>query len=243
MTPIQFMTSVAMVSGFLELLLVITRVTIIIDLISAPIIYGFSTGAGISIICAQLPTLMGIKGIVGKGKHPAYMILGDTIANFNHIEVDCIVGISSLLILWGWTKMSKMLGARGVTWAPYLGHGANAVVLIIMALVGYFLNKGREVPLFKTVGNVPTGLGFMNIPPVFKSFRPVLSASMPVVLVNCIEHIAVTKLFARKKGYKISPRSEIMNIGLVNIWGSLNGGIPVSGILINNFSFFVSFTC
>jgi sodium-independent sulfate anion transporter 11 len=241
MSNIQFMTSVAMVTGFLELILVITRVTIIIDLISAPIIFGFSTGAGIAIMCGQLPTLMGIKGI--NGKQPAFRILGDTIRSFDRTGIDFTVGAISLLILWGWTKMARVLGAKGFTWAPYLGHASNAIVLIIMPIVGYLANQGKVVPVFKTVGNVPTGLGRMHIPDVFKNFSPVLSASLTVVLVNCIEHIAVTKLFARKKGYKISPRNEIMNIGIMNIWGSLNGGIPVGGIVINNFSFFVSFTC
>src|SRR5687767_5687949 len=108
------MVSVAFVSGVIELLLVIFKITMVVDLISAPIIFGFCSGAGLSIMCGQLATLLGIKLASSQGA--PYLVLIRTLQRLSETTIDATIGFGTIMFLFLWRRASLYLTSKGYKW-------------------------------------------------------------------------------------------------------------------------------
>jgi sodium-independent sulfate anion transporter 11 len=227
LSPVQFLVSVAFVSGCIEFLAGILRLGIIVDFISTPVIAGFTSGAAISIIWTQLAGLLGIPGI--NTNNPAYRVLADTLLSIKLTTVDAAFGIGTITFLFIWRLVAQYLVQKSCRWGVVFGQAGNAIALIFFTLVGLLVNFYRQKPLIRLVGSIPSGINYIALP-TLTNMSSVIPASTTVLLVAIMEHIAVTKSFGRVNGYKIKANQEIWALGCVNIIGSFFGGFPATGI-------------
>src|SRR6266496_5627169 len=87
-TNIELASSFALFSGIISLVLGLLRLGMIVDLIPAPVIAGFTTGSAITISIGQIAKLMGIPKI--SSTEPSYLVLGKTLGGLPKTQYDAI---------------------------------------------------------------------------------------------------------------------------------------------------------
>jgi sodium-independent sulfate anion transporter 11 len=223
---ISFLLSVGFVAGILELVIGLFRLGIIVDFIPIPVIVGFTSGAGFSIILGQLPTLLGIASV--NRNDASYLILFNTFKDIRSIQWDAIIGISALSILILFRIVTNIMVKRGYGWFNWIGRSSNFATIVVFTLISFALNNGNPKPSFKVVGNVPSGLNHLKVPNI-DNLSTIFTASLSVVLVSILEHVAIAKSFGRLNGYTPSADQEIVALGITNTVGSFFGGFPACG--------------
>ncbi|KAI8928398.1 sulfate transporter family-domain-containing protein [Entophlyctis helioformis] len=224
--PVVFAVSVAFVTGIIETAIGLLRLGILVDFIPTPVIVGFTTGAGLTIICGQVSGMLGITGV--DTNEAAYRIVINTLGKLDKIKIDAAFGLSALAVLLIFRFGTAYLVKRGNSWAIWLGYSSNAIVMIVVTLISFWYNQGSSSLRIRVVGNVPKGLSYIKVPTI-PDFGRVIQASVTVVVVGILEHIAVTKSFGRINGYTPDANQEIVALGLTNLIGSFFGGYPATG--------------
>jgi sodium-independent sulfate anion transporter 11 len=227
LTPVQFLVAVSFVAGCIQLLAGVLQLGIIVDFISSPVISGFTTGAALSIIMTQLAGLLGYQSSIDK-HNPAYRVLWDTLLNIKLTTIDAAFGIGTIVFLICWKLLAQYFVQRKYRFGVVFGQGANAAALIFFTVIGVLLNMQHAAPIIHLIGYIPSGINYVAVPK-FENLLTIIPVSATVVLVGIMEHIAVTKSFARVNGYKIKANQEIWALGFVNIAGSFIGAFPATG--------------
>ncbi|KAJ3154148.1 hypothetical protein HDU86_004690 [Geranomyces michiganensis] len=224
--PVMFAIALAFLTGVFELILGLFRLGIIVDFIPAPVIAGFTSGAGVTIIIAQLAGLLGIAGI--NTNDASYLVLGNTLKHLPDVKLDAAFGFASLVFLLIFKFGCQALTNRGHRWARWVGISRNALVVIFFTAISYAVNNNLAKPRFKIVGTVPKGFGPLAVPDA-RHIRGALPASVTVLIVAVLEHIAVVKSYGRLNGYRPDANQELVALGATNFIGSFLGTFPATG--------------
>ncbi|KAI9199863.1 sulfate transporter family-domain-containing protein [Polychytrium aggregatum] len=230
--PVSLALLIAFCQGLIELCLGLFRLGIIVDLLPSSVISGFTTGAGVTVIIAQLPGLLGITGVDTNDPSSA-KILVNTFKSFHGLNYDSLFGLTALVFLFAIKYGCRYMVKRGWTSMRWLGICRNLICLVIFTGASYAAYKdvpGGKYPI-SIVKTVPYGLQGFVVPTLNDSgmFLCALRASVTVVIVAVIEHIAVAKSYGRVNNYKVNPNQELVALGFVNILGSFIGGFPATG--------------
>lgn len=226
--PVVFVTSLAFLSGMIQAAIGLLRLGILIDLISVPVVVGFTTGAALQIIFGQISSLMGVPGI--STNDAPYLVLYNTLKNLNHAHLDAVFGWSAIAILVLVRVATYYAVKRGYKWFIWIGHSANIITLVSLTLVSWLSFRNVSHIPIKIVGIVPSGLTYVKVPAT-SNLSSLLSPAISIVLVGIIEHIAMTKAFGRLNGYRADSNQEIVALGVTNIIAPFFGAFPATGSL------------
>ncbi|TPX56162.1 hypothetical protein PhCBS80983_g04749 [Powellomyces hirtus] len=224
--PVQFAISMAFLTGIMQLVLGLLRLGIVVDFIPNPVIAGFTSGAGITIIVGQFAGLLGITGV--NTNDAAYIVLGHTIRKLKEAKLDAAFGFSSLIFLLLFKFGCGYLTKRGYKWARWVGISRNALVVILFTAISYAVNHESAKPRIRIVGTVPKGFGPIRVPDA-RHLRGAFSPAITVLIVAVLEHMAVTKSYGRLNGYRPDPNQELVALGATNFLGSFLGGFAATG--------------
>jgi sulfate permease, SulP family len=188
------------------------RLSSLVNFISETILLGFKAGAALTIAMTQLPKLFGVKG---GGEHflERAWILGVQIGTTNLTVLG--FGLVAMAIL---LAGEKLLPGRPV---------ALAVVAVAIIVVSFTSIDEYGVA---TVGQLPQGLPGVRFP----SLRPreidgILPLASACFILAYIEGISAARTLAKKNNYAISPRTELLGLGVANFAVALVHGFPVAG--------------
>lgn len=226
--PVEFVTSLALIAGLIQLAIGLFRMGVVVDLISVPIVVGFTTGAALQIIFGQLSGLFGIPNI--NTNDPPYLVLYNTLRNLNQTNIDVAFGLSSVALLVAFRIFTKLATDRGHKWAIWVGFAANAITLVIFTLISFLVYRTTKKIPIKIVGSVPTGLTYIKTPSL-SNLSSLITPAVSIVLVGIIEQIAMVKAFGRVNGYLADANQEIVSLGLVNVIGPFFGAFAATGSL------------
>ncbi|KAK9696792.1 hypothetical protein K7432_012282 [Basidiobolus ranarum] len=228
--PITAAISMAFLSGCFCLILGVFRLGIIMDLISSPVTLGFTSGAAITILVSQVPSLLGIKGVVVQG--PIYTVLQSIFLALDKTRYeDAIVGFVSIGFLIGLKYISDKYGhvhpiVKG------LGVGRNAVCVIVFTLIAYIMHVSFGQDRINLVGTIPTGLPKPAIPNLSPNIvSDLLSSSIVGGFVIILEHFAAARTYGRQNQYKVDSSQELISLGICNICNSFFSSYIVPGAL------------
>ncbi|KAJ3040187.1 hypothetical protein HDV00_011283 [Rhizophlyctis rosea] len=222
--PVHMALVLSFIVGLLQVGIGMLRLGIIVDFIPAPVIAGFTTGAGIQIIVGQIPGLLGISGV--NTNEATYKVLGNALSRLGETKLDAAFGFSSLIFLIVMKEGTLYLQKRGRTWARWVGLSRNAMIIIVMCAISYGVNKdGARI---KLVGVVPRGMVTPQLPQI-SVFGDAFVPAITVMIVCILEHIAVVKSFGRLNGYRGNPNQELIAMGVTNFIGSFLGAYPATG--------------
>jgi sodium-independent sulfate anion transporter 11 len=224
--PVVWQCALSLLSGLIQFGIGFLRLGIIVDLISVPVVIGFTTGAGFQIIFGQIASVLGISGI--KTKDAPYLVLYHTLAALPRARLDSAFGMTTILLLLVFRFASNSMVRKGNPNFVWLKHASYLIVLVAATLISFLLFRNEVNVPIRVVGNVPRGLTYVKAPDV-SLFGSLLTPSVSVVLVGVIEHIAMTKAFARINGYRIDANQEIIALGVTNIFGPFFGGYAATG--------------
>lgn len=215
----------ALLVGVVQLLMGLLRAGFLVNLLSHPVLVGFTSAAAIIIGMSQLGGLTGLsipKGRVHEmlmvafaevgGVHGATLVLGATAI---------VAGLA--LKRWAPRLPAPMLVVAvgtGISWVLGLGtRGVSVVGDVPSGLPGLAL-PGLTVPGVATVGGVPLGLG---------DVVALMPIALAISLVGFMESIAVAKVYASRNRYDLDANQELKALGAANIAGAFFQAFPVTG--------------
>jgi SulP family sulfate permease len=200
--------------GLIKLGLGLARLGALVNFISTTVIVGFTAGAGLLIIGAQLRNFFGID-VPQQSSFVASLV-----AFFGHVrESDpwtFVVGVATL--------MAALSGKRWLPRIPYLLTGIVAGALAAFALARLGI---AEVA---TLGPLPSALPSLSMPDFSPAvWRDLAPIALALTVIGLTEAISSARAVALKSGQRIDGNREFIGQGLANIVGAFSSSYPTSG--------------
>jgi SulP family sulfate permease len=193
------------------LLMAVARLGFLANLISQPVLAGFLSGVGVSLIIGKLPGMLGIEA-----SGTTWDKLVDTVTNLG--DVNAASAALALGVVVSMLVMERML--------PKLPAALLAVVAfsVLGVLIGA---QGRGVAM---VGEVPAGLPSLTIPTLSSGEVGRLAATAAgIAVVILAQSAAVARSFATKNGYRDNTNQDLYALAAANTGSALTGGFAING--------------
>ncbi|MEO6853033.1 MAG: SulP family inorganic anion transporter, partial [Rhodoferax sp.] len=194
----------ALLSGLLQIVLGLGRFGWLLNLVSAPVLTGFTQAAVVLIVLSQLPTLVGLKGpLVGLLHQP---------------QIDrqaTAFGLGALLVL--------VLGKR---WWP------KFPVLMVLVVASALLSAGLGFAAGggAVVGALPAGLPALHLPGLI-SLAQLGDLALPVLvltLISFLETASSAKVDNQRGGTRWNENQDLIGQGMAKVASGLCGAFPTS---------------
>jgi SulP family sulfate permease len=193
----------ALLSGGVQLAIGAMSAAWVLNLVSSPILAGFSQAAALLIIASQVPALLGLQGGLG--------------ALFSHPSFD----LPSLA--FGVASVALFLG--GKRWLPRV----PMVLLVLLASAGIAKFSGYSAP-GRVIGELPSGFPSFYWPglPAWDSLRDILVPALVIALVSSLEMAASAKIESQRDSKRWDARQDLIGQGVGKIASALCGSFPTS---------------
>jgi sulfate permease, SulP family len=211
---LAYAMALALIVGLFQLTLGLLRLGVVVDLLSHPVVVGFTNAGALIIATSQLNKVFGVSK--GAGEHHYESVINTVRAALEHTHLPTLyMALSALGI---------MLVAKRIN--PRLPSVLIAVVVTTLLAWG----TGYQEAGGQVVGKIPEGLPGLT----FKGFdlgviSQLAMSALIICLVGFMEAIAVAKAMAAKTKQRLDANQELVGQGLSNIVAGLFYGYPVSG--------------
>jgi len=211
---LAYALTLALLVGAFQMLLGLLRLGVVVDLLSHPVVVGFTNAGAIIIATSQLHKVFGVSK--GAGEHHYESVINTIAAALELTHTPTL--LMSLL------AFAIMLAVK--KFYPALPGVLIAVVVttLLSWAIGY-QELGGQI-----VGAVPDGLPAMTLQGFdFSIVEELLVSAMVIALIGFMEAIAVAKAMATKTKQHLDANQELVGQGMSNIVSGLFSGYPVSG--------------
>jgi len=204
----------AILIGLFQLGLGLLRMGVLVDLLSHPVVLGFTNAAALIIASSQLDKIFGVS--IANGTQHYETIWNTLVAASTHTHI--------LTLLMALSAFTIMIGLM-----KYLPRAPSVLIVVAIttaasALTG-FASAGGEV-----IGTIPAGLPDFSFPtPDWEIISQLLSSAVVIALVGFMEAISIAKAMAASTRQRLDADQELIGQGLSNIASGLFSGYPVSG--------------
>jgi SulP family sulfate permease len=200
-----------LLAGLLLGLMAVARLGFLADLISKPVLAGFLSGVGISLVIGKLPAMLGIEA-----SGSTWDKLVATVQGLGEINAASAVLAAGVVVI-------MLLGERIVPKLP-----AALLALVAMSLVGVAIDaQARGVAV---IGTIPAGLPGFSFPSISSGEIPRLAASAAsIAIVVLAQSAAVSRSFAGKNRYPVDVNADLVGLAAANAASSVTGGFAING--------------
>ncbi|MDO4592627.1 MAG: SulP family inorganic anion transporter [Comamonadaceae bacterium] len=198
----------ALMAGAVQWLLGALRGGWLVNLVTSPVLNGFTQAAGILILLSQLPDLLGLRSTWSALLHAPSLHHFDGLA--------ALFGLSSFALL----LLLKRLAPR---WPAAIM--VIALCAAASAALG-FAERGGEI-----VGHLPAGLPSLFIPSVI-SAEQVSRLLLPVLMISLVSFLEVASSAQaehRKVGTRWNENQDLVAQGMAKVVAGFSGTFPISG--------------
>ena len=201
----------ALMVGVLRLTLGLLRLGMLVNLLSSPVVVGFSNAAALVIITSQLHHLFGVG--VDKGEYhyqTVARVLGKLVteAHLPTVGMAFLAALAIYALQRFWPRLPHVLGA-----------------VIATTLVSYLAGFDGQV-----VGEIPQGLPTFALPAIDPDLVSRLATGAVVItLIGLMEAMSIAKTIAVRTRQHIDINQELIGQGLANLAGSFFQSYAVSG--------------
>ena len=210
---IQLAIILTLMVGVIQTFLGFMRMGFITQLLSKPIISGFTSAAAVLIGLNQSRPLLGIN--MEKGN--IIILLTSLSTNLGNIDIlTAFIGLFSILLLSALKK-----------WTPKL-PGTLIIVLTSIGMV-HFLEL--HLSGLNVIGEIPMGLPRFNLPKIdLGQMTLLLPLALTLALISFIESFSVGKNLAlQSKDHTVNANTELVALGSANFIGAFFMSFPVTG--------------
>lgn len=208
---VTLMAALAMVVGALGVLGSLARLGFIASVLSKPVLVGYITGVGLTLLSSQIAALTGVD-IEADRFFPRLAELARELGDIDPATLALGSGTLALVLLLR-------------RWAPSW-PGALLAVGAATALVWF--GSGSQ-PLVPVVGAIPEGLPTPHVPDVGVSdLVDLVPVAVGILLVGFSDNVLTARSIAERHGYRIRPNQELFALGLTNLVAGVSRGFPVS---------------
>lgn len=200
--------------GVIQFALGLFRLGFLVNLLSHPVVSGFTSAAALIIGLSQLKHLLGVD--LARSHH-IHEILFSAVERFGEVNwFTLAIGLTGIGLIIGIKKINKAIPG------PLM-----AVVFGILAVI----LLGLESQGVKIVGTVPGGLPSLSIPTfTWEQVQALVPTALTISLVGFMESIAVAKAVQKRhRNYEVVPNQELIALGAANLAGSIVQAYPVTG--------------
>ncbi len=212
---ITLVLTLALLVGAMQLAMGVARLGALVNFISHTVIVGFTAGAGLLIIAAQLKNFFGVPVPAGADFFESLHAFARGVTGLD----PAITAIGALTLAVG--IASKRLWPRRV---PYMivAMVAGSVAAVLLARAGI-----ANVP---TLGALPSAFPALSAPSFDpETWRKLVPAALALTVLGLTEAVAIARAIAVKSGQRIDGNQEFIGQGLSNIAGAFTSAYPSSG--------------
>lgn len=204
-----------LLAGAFQILMGVFRLGGLVNLLSHPVVSGFTGAAAIVIGVSQLQHLLGIRVPRGLSSPQTLLFVWNNLAAAHLPTLG--VGISAMALI--------VVTRRVAPGAP------GALIAVVLGILASFL-LGFEQLGIRVLGEIPRGMPSPQLPPMsLELVERAAPLGLAIALIGFMESISAAKIYARKHRYTVSPTVELASLGLANLSAGLFGGYTVGGAL------------
>ena len=218
---IEGLAIATLIAGIILVLMGLLKLGTVIKFIPYPIVVGFTSGIALIIFTTQIKDLFGlnISNVPGDfiGKWNTYL------NNFSSMHLwSTITGITSILIIVLWSKVSKKIPG-------------SLVAIIIVTIIVYILKNYFGIDGIETIGDrfeikaslpMPESLN-LNM----QTINALISPAFTIAILGAIESLLSATVADGVIGEKHNSNTELVAQGIANIVSPIFGGIPATGAI------------
>jgi SulP family sulfate permease len=217
-----------LLSGLILLLMGVTRLGLVANFLSHPVISGFITASALLISASQIRHLLGISA----SGHNLIELVNSIGTQLNTLHwPTVIIGFSTLAFLYSarrWLKSA--LTKMGVTARSADLLVKAAPIVAVVGSTGLTWALGLDQRGLAVVGTLPSSLPPLTLPSADLSlWRELLVGAFLIGIVGFVESVSVGQTLAAKRRQRIDPNQELIGLGASNLAASFTGGMPVTG--------------
>jgi len=211
---IRLVLTLNLMIGLVKLGLGLARLGVLVNFISTTVIVGFTAGAGLLIVSAQLRNFFGLDV-------PQQPTFAEALIQFaTHVgEVDVWA-----VAVGGATLVAALIGRRFVPRVPYMLTGMIGGTLLAWLL-------GREgIAHVATVGAVPSAIPPLTLPDLSAgTWRTLAPIALALTVIGLTEAVSSARGVAARSGQRLDGNQEFIGQGLANMVGAFTSSYPTSG--------------
>jgi sulfate permease, SulP family len=205
-----------LLAGVLQVLAGVLKLGRFIQFIPRPVIAGFLSGIGLTILCTQLPVILGYD-IAHDEEGGALALLVETLRRFGQAEPTSLaVGTAAIAAMLLMPRISRKLPA--------------ALIAVIAASLLPAIFGWSRVEL---LGELPTRFPIPSLPRVPRSlWNELVLAALAIFFLASLESLLSASIVdSLAKGARNNNDQELLGQGLGNAVSALLGGLPVTGVI------------
>jgi len=209
----------AVMVGGLHVALGALRAGLVVDLISHPVIVGFTSAAAVVIGLTQAKDLLGVD--VERSERVVEAATSIAAAAGDAHPATVLVGATAIVAL----VVMRRLAPR-----------APGSFLVSLVGIGAALALGLEDRGVRLVGDIPAGLPLPSLPSVVAADAvALLPVALLVGLISFAESISIGKAIAGRSRERLDANRELVASGAANVAAGLFGGFAVAGSFSRSF--------
>ncbi len=201
----------ALLVGVVHLLLGVLGLGRLTELVSMPVLIGFTSAAAVIIALTQVPALVGVASTSSSALAPLVTYI---VRHAHEAKLTAsIVGVTSVAGMFALEHFAPRAPR-----APIVLAVATVVVAFVPTLAG--------VP---TIGAIPSAWPAFAMAMRLDNVIALLPHAITIAIVAFVESYAVAKRFATTCQAEPAPSRELYGLGLSNVVSGLVGGMPITG--------------
>jgi len=226
-SPLANAAALALMGGVFLLVLSLLRAGALVNVLSAPVLGGFTTGAALLIIVSQLREFTGLRVVpAGDGWIPALAGAPTTVAITSALGAAGLVA----MLLVGPRIAQLGSGSGGRAWIAIAARAMPFAVVVAAAASIGLLDDHLPGHGVRVVGDVPGGLPGLTFDFLFDAdWRALAPSAILIALVGFVESVSIAKVFASRRREVVDPDRELLAIGAANVGAAFTGALPVAG--------------
>ncbi|MEO8303986.1 MAG: SulP family inorganic anion transporter [Betaproteobacteria bacterium] len=213
-TYVNLVLTLALMIGLMQLAMGLARLGTLVNFISHTVVVGFTAGAGLLIMAAQIQNFFGIPIPAGS----------DFIATLQE-AVTHAAGADPWIVATSAVTLAAALAARRLL--PRIPYMIVAMIAGSVFAYGLAVFGQASVP---TIGTLPREFPPLSLPSfdpaVWRSLAP---AALALTTLALAQAVSVARTVAARSGQRIDGNQEFIGQGLSNIVGAFASGYPSSG--------------
>jgi SulP family sulfate permease len=211
---IELVLTLTLMVGLLQFGMGAARLGALVNFISHTVVVGFTAGAGLLIIAAQLKNFFGIPIPAGTSFFETLKLVAQRLPS-----VDPWITMTAAV-----TLIVAIAAKRLLPRVPYM-----IVAMVAGGLIGYALaaNGTARVPV---LGALPSGIPSLSMPSFDpETWRKLFPTALALTVLGLTEAVSIARAVAVKSGQRIDGNQEFIGQGLSNIAGAFGSAYPSSG--------------
>lgn len=197
----------ALLAGGVQWLLGALRGGWIFNLVTSPVLNGFTQAAGVLILLSQLPSLLGLRTTWHALRHqPSWHHFDPVAASF---------GVGALAALWCCKR-----------WLPRIP--AAIALIALSGVASWVLGFGDQDGA--VVGHLPTGLPVFSLPD-WVGWTQAQQLLLPVLIISLVSFLEVAssaQVEHRHAGTRWNENQDLVAHGMAKVAAGLSGSFPIS---------------